>query len=63
MVVPTAWGLVAPIFDMFFGGGGGRKNPNAPRQGASLEYQLEIDFVDAVFGKEVDLTIPPAGRF
>lgn len=46
------------IFDMFFGGGGARKNPNAPRQGASLEYQLEIEFVDSVFGKEVDLTIP-----
>ncbi|PTX64847.1 molecular chaperone DnaJ [Melghirimyces profundicolus] len=45
------------IFDMFFGGGG-RRNPNAPRQGADLEYRLTVDFKDAVFGKEMDISIP-----
>jgi molecular chaperone DnaJ len=40
------------IFDMFFGGGGGRRNPNAPRQGADLQYTMTIDFTEAVFGKE-----------
>ncbi|SEN04012.1 molecular chaperone DnaJ [Lihuaxuella thermophila] len=45
------------IFDMFFGGGR-RSNPNAPRQGADLEYRLTIEFKDAVFGKNVDVVIP-----
>lgn len=46
------------IFDMFFGGGGRRRNPNAPRQGADLQYRLEIDFKDAVFGKKTEISIP-----
>jgi molecular chaperone DnaJ len=45
------------IFDMFFGGGR-RNNPNAPRQGADLEFRLTIDFKDAVYGKNVDVVIP-----
>lgn len=45
------------IFDMFFGGGR-RNNPNAPRQGADLEYRLYIDLKDAVFGKKIDIVIP-----
>jgi molecular chaperone DnaJ len=45
------------IFDMFFGGGR-RNNPNAPRQGADLEYRLQIEFKDAVYGKTVDVVIP-----
>lgn len=45
------------IFDMFFGGGR-RHNPNAPRQGADLEYRLQIEFKDAVYGKNVDVVIP-----
>ncbi|OYD07653.1 molecular chaperone DnaJ [Paludifilum halophilum] len=45
------------IFDMFFGGGR-RSNPNAPRQGADLEYRLTVDFKDAIFGKEMDIVIP-----
>lgn len=44
------------IFDMFFGGR--RANPNAPRQGADLEYRLAVNFKDAIFGKEMELTIP-----
>lgn len=45
------------IFDMFFGGGR-RNNPNAPRQGADLEYRLMVDFKDAAFGREMDIAIP-----
>ncbi|WP_047151390.1 molecular chaperone DnaJ [Aneurinibacillus tyrosinisolvens] len=46
------------IFDMFFGGGGGRRNPNAPRQGDDLQYSMQIEFKEAVFGKEMDIEIP-----
>lgn len=51
------FGGFGDIFDMFFGGGR-RRNPNAPRQGADLQYNLTIEFEDAVFGKEVDIEIP-----
>jgi molecular chaperone DnaJ len=46
------------IFDMFFGGGGGRRDPNAPQRGNDLQYTMTIDFKEAVFGKETDITIP-----
>jgi len=45
------------IFDMFFGGGG-RRDPNAPQRGNDLQYTMTIEFKDAVFGKETDITIP-----
>lgn len=45
------------IFDMFFGGGGGR-NPNGPQQGADLQYRMVLDFEEAIFGKETEITIP-----
>lgn len=40
------------IFESFFGGGGGSVNPNAPRQGADLQYSLNLKFEDAIFGTE-----------
>lgn len=41
------------IFEQFFGGGGGRRhNPNAPRQGEDLQYVMDLEFEEAVFGKE-----------
>jgi molecular chaperone DnaJ len=46
------------IFDMFFGGGGQRRNPNAPQRGADLQYAVTLEFKEAVFGKELDITIP-----
>ncbi len=52
------FGGFGDIFDMFFGGGGGRRNPNAPRQGADLQYTLTLQFKEAVFGKELDIEIP-----
>lgn len=48
------------IFSTFFGGGGGgrHRDPNAPRQGADLQYTMTISFEDAVFGKETTIEIP-----
>ena len=42
------------IFDTFFGGGGGRRGnrTNMPRQGADLQYVMELTFEEAIFGKE-----------
>ena len=45
------------IFESFFGGGGGRSyNPNAPRQGEDLQYSLDLEFEEAVFGKETTIS-------
>lgn len=54
------FGGFGDLFDMFFGGGGGgnRRNPNAPQRGNDLQYTLTIEFKEAVFGKEMDITIP-----
>ncbi|MBB2480081.1 molecular chaperone DnaJ [Bacillus sp. APMAM] len=46
------------IFSTFFGGGGRRRDPNAPRQGADLQYTMTLSFEDAVFGKETEIEIP-----
>ncbi|QWU15014.1 molecular chaperone DnaJ [Paenibacillus sophorae] len=50
-------GGLGDIFDMFFGGGG-RRDPNAPQRGNDLQYTMTIEFKEAVFGKETDITIP-----
>lgn len=52
------FGGFGDIFDMFFGGGGRRRDPNAPRQGADLQYTMTLDFEEAAFGKETDIEIP-----
>ena len=46
------------IFKDFFGGGaqGQRRNPNAPRQGRDLQYQMSISFTDAAFGKRTTIS-------
>ncbi|MGE6259459.1 molecular chaperone DnaJ [Heyndrickxia sporothermodurans] len=47
------------IFSTFFGGGSSRRrDPNAPRQGADLQYTMALDFEEAVFGKETVIEIP-----
>jgi molecular chaperone DnaJ len=53
-----AGGGFGDLFDMFFGGGGQRRNPNAPQRGNDLQYTLTIEFKEAVFGKEIDIHIP-----
>lgn len=45
------------IFDMFFGGGASR-DPNAPRQGADLQYTMTLTFKEAAFGKDTEIEIP-----
>jgi len=50
------FGGFGDIFDMFFGGG--RRNPNAPRQGSDLQYTMTLEFEEAVFGKETQIEIP-----
>lgn len=52
------FGGFGDIFDMFFGGGGRRRDPNAPRQGADLQYTMTLKFEEAIFGKETDVEIP-----
>ncbi len=47
------------IFDDFFGGGrrrGGR--PDGPQPGADLRFDIEIDFEEAAFGSEREITLP-----
>jgi molecular chaperone DnaJ len=39
-----------------FGGGGGA-SATAPRQGAHLKYDLELEFLDAIFGVEKKVTV------
>ena len=45
------------IFEEFFGGGR-RRRRTGPSRGSDLRYDLEIDFIEAALGKEVELTIP-----
>lgn len=53
------FGGFGDIFDMFFGGGGGsRRDPNAPQRGNDLQYTMTVEFKEAVFGKEAEITIP-----
>ncbi|SEO32237.1 molecular chaperone DnaJ [Amphibacillus marinus] len=52
------FGGFGDIFDMFFGGGGGRRDPNAPKQGNDLQYTMVLEFEEAIFGKETDIFIP-----
>lgn len=52
------FGGFGDIFDMFFGGGGRSRDPNAPQQGNDLQYTMILDFEEAVFGKETDIEIP-----
>lgn len=52
------FGGFGDIFDMFFGGGGRSRDPNAPQQGADLQYTITLDFEEAIFGKETEIRIP-----
>lgn len=49
------------IFGSFFGGGFGggqrRQNSNGPRKGNDRFMQMRIEFMDAIFGKEEEVTI------
>jgi len=51
------FGDLGDIFSSFFGGGGRRANPNAPRQGSDTEIDIVISFEEAAFGCEKEVTI------
>ena len=53
---------LSDIFSSFFGGGFGfsdgySSNPNRPRRGDDLRYDLEIEFLEACFGIEKEIKI------
>jgi molecular chaperone DnaJ len=52
------FGDFGDIFSSFFGGGGRRANPNAPRQGSDAEVDVVVSFEEAAFGceKQVNVT-------
>jgi len=52
------FGGVEDIFDAFFGGGGRSRQRTGPERGSDLQYELEVDFLDAINGREVELEIP-----
>ncbi len=47
------------LFSSFFGGGGRRQNPNAPRRGSDITASVIISFEEAAFGckKQVDVHV------
>jgi len=60
------FGGINDIFESFFGGaggfGGGGRGRSGPITGEDLETTLLVDFVDAVFGCEEELTVRPRWR-
>jgi molecular chaperone DnaJ len=53
--------LFSDIFDGFFGSSGrgtGTRSQGRARRGSDLRYDLVISFLDAAFGKEIQVTIP-----
>ncbi len=54
-------GGLGDIFSQFFGGGfGGSNGPAGPPAGADIEVTARVDFVDAVFGGQVPVTVHTA---
>ena len=51
----SGFGGFEDIFSSFFGGGTSR-NPSAPRQGDDLQYRLNLQFEEAVFGVEKEVS-------
>lgn len=48
--------IFGDIFDMFFGGGGRRRQ--GPQRGSDLSYELELTFEEAAFGTTKTIEIP-----
>ena len=48
------------MFDDIFGGGGRRRGgrQDGPQQGADLRFDIEIDFEEAAYGSEREITLP-----
>lgn len=45
------------IFEDFFGFGAGRRGRSRARRGNDLRYDIELDFMDAAFGTETQITV------
>lgn len=54
-----AFGDLSDIFDYFFGGGMRQqtRRRNQPERGADLRHDLELEFLEAVFGVEKKITV------
>ncbi|NTW05625.1 MAG: molecular chaperone DnaJ [Peptococcaceae bacterium] len=50
------FGGLGDIFDMFFGGGGRRRQ--GPEKGTDLRIDMEVSFEEAAFGLEKDIKVP-----
>lgn len=52
--------IFGDIFDLFGGGGrrSRRRDPNGPRQGNDIQYELDLTFKEAVFGTEKKIKVP-----
>lgn len=50
---------IVDMLDSFFGGGGGMRGGRrgGPEQGAHLKFDMEIEFLDAVFGTEKTINV------
>ncbi|HAS84143.1 MAG TPA: molecular chaperone DnaJ [Verrucomicrobia bacterium] len=62
-ILGSIFGGGGGLFDGFFGGGGGggrrqSSRSSGPQSGADLRFDLEIDFEEAAFGSERELTLP-----
>ena len=55
---PDVFSDFSDILGDFFGFGGSRRQPNQPRRGADLRYDLEINFMEAVAGVKTKIKIP-----
>lgn len=52
--------IFGDIFGDFFGGGQRRQNPNAPQVGASIKATIQLEFEEAVFGVEKEISVTTA---
>ena len=52
-----AFSSFGDIFEDFFGFGGRSRSRTAAHQGADLRYDMKISFLDAAFGKELDISV------
>ncbi len=49
--------IFSSFFGGGFGGGGARRNPNAPQRGRDLKYAVDLTFEQACFGCEIELNV------
>ena len=60
-ILSNLFGGGGGMFDGFMGGGGGRRRqqrPDGPQHGADLRFDIEVDFEEAAFGSEREITLP-----